>query len=48
MRLYRGDTPLNSIYVRRRAWFKEICWDLVGIAMALIGFWVLVILMFVM
>lgn len=48
MRLYQGDTPLHSIYARRRNWFKEICWELVGVCLFLAAFWAFIILMFAM
>ena len=49
--LYEGKSPLDSMHVRRqkrRAWFKEICWEAVGVIMFLVAFWVFIILMFVM
>lgn len=49
--LYEGKSPLDPMHVRRqkrRAWFKEICCEAVGILMALVGFWAFIVLMFVM
>ena len=49
--LYQGPAPLDPLHVRRqkrRAWFKEICWELVGTVLLLAAFWGFTILMFVM
>ena len=45
--MYQGETPLH-VRRSRRDWFKEICWDLVGVLLTLGAFWAFIILMFVM
>lgn len=44
--LYQGDTPIDR--QRNRKWFAELCWDAIGVVLALASFWALVILMYVM
>ena len=47
--MYQGETPLEStVRIKRRAWFKEICWEAVGVIVALVACWLFIILMFVM
>ena len=47
--MYQGETPLEStVRIKRRAWFKEICWEVVGVVVTLAAFWSFIILMFVM
>lgn len=49
--LYQGPAPLDPMHVRRQkrlAWFKEICWEAVGVLAFCLGIWVFIILMFVM
>ena len=47
--MYQGETPLEStVRIKRRAWFKEICWEAVGVIVILAAFWAFIILMFVM
>ena len=47
--MYQGETPLEStVRIKRRAWFKEICWEVVGVIVILAAFWAFIILMFVM
>ena len=47
--MYQGETPLEStVRIKRRAWFKEICWEAVGVLVVLAACWAFIILMFVM
>ena len=49
--MYQGPAPLDPMHVqrqKRRAWFKEICWEAVGVIVILAAFWAFIILMFVM
>ena len=47
--MYQGETPLEStVRIKRRAWFKEVCWEAVGVIVTLAAFWLFIILMFVM
>ena len=45
--MYQGETPLEStVRIKRRALFKEICWDLFGVIITLGAFWLFIVLMF--
>ena len=47
--MYQGETPLDPMHVRRqrrRTWFKEICWEAVGVIVILAAFWAFIIFMF--
>lgn len=45
--MYQGPSPLEStVRIKRRSWFKEICWDLVGVIITLGAFWLFIIFMF--
>ena len=47
--MYQGETPIEStVRAKRRAWFKEICWEAVGVLVLLAACWAFIILMFVM
>ena len=47
--MYQGETPLEStVRIKRRAPFKEICWEAVGVIVTLAACWAFIILMFVM
>ena len=47
--MYQGETPLEStVHIKRRALFKEICWEAVGVLVVLVACWAFIILMFVM
>lgn len=49
--LYEGKSPLDPMHVRRqkrRAWFKEICREAVGVIVTLAAFWIFTVLMFCM
>lgn len=49
--MYQGPAPLDPMHVRRqkrRAWFKDVCWEFAGVIVVLVSFWAFVILMFVM
>ena len=45
--MYQGETPLN-VRRSRRDWFKDICWEAVGVIVVLAACWAFIILMFVM
>lgn len=45
--MYQGETPLEStVRIKRRAWFKSVCRDLVGVVITLGAFWLFIVLMF--
>lgn len=49
--LYEGKTMFDPMHVqrqRRRAWFKGVCWELLGALAFCLGMWGFTILMFVM
>lgn len=49
--MYQGPAPLDPMHVRRqrrRTWFKDICWEAVGVVITLGAFWLFIILMFCM
>lgn len=47
--MYQGETPLEStVRIKRRSWFKEICWEAVWVIVTLAAFWAFIIFMFVM
>ena len=49
--LYSGKSMFDPMHVRRQrrwAWFKEICWEAVGVIVILAACWSFIILMFVM
>ena len=46
--LYEGKTMFDLERQRRRAWFKSVCWELLGTLAFCLGMWGFTILMFVM
>ena len=47
--MYQGETPIEStVRIKRRAWFKEVCWEAVGVIVTLAAFWAFIILKFCM
>lgn len=46
--LYQGNglDPMHVRRQKRRAWFKEICREAVGVIVTLAAFWIFTVLMF--